>query len=87
MPNLQSQMIQFGFDVLRDGAAEWFLLSEAHLSAFVLERFGIRTSFQTNMYTTRSLTTIGTAFTIHHSSAVRFVRVSCHVESKSCNPD
>ena len=45
LPNLQSQMIQFGFDVLRDGAAEWRFRSEADLSAFVLERFGIRTSF------------------------------------------
>ena len=36
-------MIQFGCDVFRDGAAKWFLLSEADLSAFVLERIGIRT--------------------------------------------
>ena len=37
-------MIQFGCDVLRDGAVEWLSWSEADLSAFVSERFAIRSS-------------------------------------------
>ena len=41
----RESQIQFGCDVLRDGAAEWLFLSAADLSAFVLERFGILTSF------------------------------------------
>ena len=63
--------------------------SAADLSAFVLERFGIRTSFlQVKPKCARQDHRLpSAAFTIHDPSAVRFGRVSCHVESKSCNPD
>ena len=87
LPTLQSQMIQFGCDVLRDGAVKWLSWSEPDPNAFLSENFAIHTSCVqslTNMCATISTTT---TFTIHDQSAVRFGRVSCHLENMSCNPD
>ena len=76
--------------MLRDGAAEWlFSLGSRpqRIRVGALWDSYFVSASQTKMCTTRSPTTISTAFTIHDPSAVRFGRVSCHVESKSCNLD